>query len=98
MLGALRVITRSAPSLKCATGSSATYSCFPSSGARHLGLYINLEDDDEEEDDAGPSQWRSDDDGQGCSTWAAKDEPPSDNNDSDGAEDYDVFYHHLSMN
>jgi hypothetical protein len=29
--GALRVNTRSAPSLKCATGSSATFSYFPSS-------------------------------------------------------------------
>jgi hypothetical protein len=28
-----------------------------------LGLCVNLEDDD-----AGPSQWRGDDDGQGCST------------------------------
>jgi hypothetical protein len=66
--------------------------------ARRLGLCVNLEDDDEgEKDDAGPSQWhRGDNDGQGCSTWATKDEPPS--NDDDGDEDYNVFYRHLGMN
>jgi hypothetical protein len=35
-------------------------------------------------------------DGQGCSTWAAKDERPS--NDDDGDKDYDVFYRRLCMN
>jgi hypothetical protein len=64
-------------------------------------LCINLEDDNEEEDDdAGLSQWcHGGGNGQSCSTWAAKDEPPSnDNNDGDGDEDYDVFYRHLGMN
>jgi hypothetical protein len=62
--------------------------------ARHLGLCVNL-DDDEEEDDAGPS-WRrgGGDGGQGCSTWAPKDEP----SDDDDGGDYDVFYRHLGMN
>jgi hypothetical protein len=61
-----------------------------------LGLCVNLEDDD---DDAGPSQGRhGDGDGQGCSTWAAKDEPTSNDDETDGDEDYDVFYHHLGMN
>jgi hypothetical protein len=57
--------------------------------ALRLGLCVNLEDDD----DAGPSQWRGGDDGQGCSTWAAKDEAPS---DDDGG-DYDVFNQRLGM-
>jgi hypothetical protein len=34
--GALRVNTRSAPHIQCATGSSATYSCFSSSGEAFL--------------------------------------------------------------
>jgi hypothetical protein len=63
--------------------------------ALHLGLCVNLEEDDE--DDAGPSQWRSDDGGQGCNTWAAKDEPPSDDDDGGGA-NYDVSYQSLGMN
>jgi hypothetical protein len=65
--------------------------------ARRLGLCVNLEeeDDEEEDDDVGPSKWRGGDDGQGCSTWAAKDEPPS--HDGDGNEDYDVFYHRLGV-
>jgi hypothetical protein len=61
--------------------------------ARRLGLCVNLDDDD-----AGPS-WRRGGDGnggQGCSTWAPKDEP-SDNDDDDGG-DYNVFYHRLRMN
>jgi hypothetical protein len=62
--------------------------------ARRLGLCVNLEEDDEEED-VGPSQWRDGDSGQGCSTWAGKDEPPSDDDD-DGC-DYDVFYRCLGM-
>jgi hypothetical protein len=38
-------------------------------------------------------------DGQGCSTWAAKDEPPSNDDDGgDGDTDYDVFYRRLCMN
>jgi hypothetical protein len=47
--------------------------------ARRLGLCVNLEEDDEDndEDDAGLSQWRGGDGGQGCSTWASKDERPS---------------------
>jgi hypothetical protein len=63
-----------------------------------LGLCVNLEEEDadEEDDDAGPSRWRGGDDGQGCSTWSAKDEPPS-NDDDDGNEDYDIFYHRLGM-
>jgi hypothetical protein len=65
---------------------------------RRLGLCVNLEEDDDEDEDAGPSQWRGGNGGQGCSTWAAKDEPPSDNNDGDGVEDYDVFYRRLGMN
>jgi hypothetical protein len=52
---------------------------------RCLGLCVDLEDDDD--DDVGTSQWR-DNDSQGCSSWASKDEPLS---DDDGA-DYDVFY------
>jgi hypothetical protein len=49
--------------------------------ARCLGLCVNL-DEEEEEDDAGPSwRCRGGDGGQGCSTWAAKDEPPSDDDD-----------------
>jgi hypothetical protein len=59
-----------------------------------LGLCVNLEDDDE--DNAGPSEWRGGDDGQGCSTWAAKDDAPSDNGDDDGG-DYTVFYQRLDM-
>jgi hypothetical protein len=67
--------------------------------ARRLSLCVNLEDD-EEEDDAGPSQWRrGSGDGQGCSSWAAKDEPPSDDDDDgNGDEDYNVFYRLMSMN
>jgi hypothetical protein len=65
--------------------------------ARRLGLCVNL-DNNEEEDDADPSwRCRGGDGGQGCSTWAAKDEPPSDDDDG-GDEDYDVFYHRLGMN
>jgi hypothetical protein len=42
---------------------------------RRLNLYVNLADDDKE-DNAGPSwRHRGSDGGQGCSTWAAKDEP-----------------------
>jgi hypothetical protein len=65
--------------------------------ARRLGLCVNLEEEDadEEDDDAGPSRWRGGDDGQGCSTWPAKDEPPLD--DNDGNEDYDVFYRRLGI-
>jgi hypothetical protein len=44
-----------------------------------LGLCVNLEDDDE--DGAGLSQWRGGNDGQGCSTWAAKDGTLSDDDD-----------------
>jgi hypothetical protein len=36
---------------------------------------------DEDRDDAGPSQWRGSEAGQGCNTWAPKDEPPSDDDD-----------------
>jgi hypothetical protein len=55
---------------------------------RHLGLFVNLEDDKE----AGPSQCRGSG-GQGCSSWAAKAEPPSDDDDTD----YDVFYQRLGL-
>jgi hypothetical protein len=54
--------------------------------ARCLGLCVNLEDDN----DAGLSQWHGGDDGQGCSTWAAKNDAPSDDDD-------DVFYQRLGM-
>jgi hypothetical protein len=59
-------------------------------------LCVNLE---EEDDDAGPSRWRGGDGGQGgCSTWAAKNELPSDDEDnSNRNKDYDVFYRRLSM-
>jgi hypothetical protein len=60
---------------------------------RRLDLCVNLEEDD----DAEPSKWRSGDSGQGYSTWAAKDEPPSDEDDDDRNEDYDVFYRRLGM-
>jgi hypothetical protein len=50
--------------------------------ARRLGLCVNLENNDD--DDAGPSQWRGDDNGQGCITWAAKNDAPSDDDDDDG--------------
>jgi hypothetical protein len=64
--------------------------------ARRLGLCVNLDEDDE--DDAGPS-WRrgGGNGGQGCSTWAPKDEP-SDDDDNDDGGDYDVFYRRLGMN
>jgi hypothetical protein len=64
--------------------------------ARRLGLRVNLEEDEEEEG-AGPSEWRGSDAGQGCSTWAAKDVPPSYDDNGDGTEDYDIFYRRLSM-
>jgi hypothetical protein len=51
--------------------------------AFRLGLCVNLKDDDDE-DDASSSQWRGGYDGQGCNTWASKDEAPS-NDDDDGA-------------
>jgi hypothetical protein len=60
---------------------------------RRLGLCVNLD-----EDDAGPS-WRrggGSNGGQGCSTWAPKDEPSDDDNDDGG--DYNVFYRRLEMN
>jgi hypothetical protein len=59
---------------------------------RCLGLCINLEDDD---NDAGLSQWRGGDDGEGYSTWAVKNDAPSDDDDNGG--DYDVFYQRLGM-
>jgi hypothetical protein len=61
---------------------------------RRLGLCVNLDDD--EDDDAGLS-WRrgGDNGGQGCSTWAPKDEL-SDDDDDDG--DHDVFYRRLGLN
>jgi hypothetical protein len=50
---------------------------------------LEEDDDGEEDDDAGPSKWRGCDGGQGYSTWAAKDEPPSDDDDNgDGNKDY----------
>jgi hypothetical protein len=58
---------------------------------RRLGLCVNLKEDDEDEDDAVSSQWRGSDGGQGCSTWVAKDGPPSDDDD-DERTDYNVFY------
>jgi hypothetical protein len=58
--------------------------------ARRLSPFVNLDGDDA---DAGPSQWRGGDD-QDCSSWAAKAEPPSDDDDSG---DYDVFYQRLGM-
>jgi hypothetical protein len=64
--------------------------------ACRLGLCVNLDDDNE--DDAGPS-WRcggGGNGGQGCSTWAPKDEPSDD--DDDGGGDYNVFYRRLGMN
>jgi hypothetical protein len=61
---------------------------------RQLGLCVNLEEDNE--DDAGLRQWRGSDSGQGCSTWVAKDEPLS--YDDDGGSNYDVFYQRLGMN
>jgi hypothetical protein len=66
--------------------------------ARRLGLYVNL-DEEEEEDNTGPS-WRrgGGDGGQGYSTWATKDESPSDDNDDGGDEDYNVFSRRLGMN
>jgi hypothetical protein len=64
--------------------------------ARRLGLYVNLEDDDDE-DDAGLSQWRDSDNSQGCSTWAAKNDAPSDDDDDDDGGDYDFFYQRLGM-
>jgi hypothetical protein len=53
----------------------------------------------EDEYDASPS-WRRDggDGGQGCSTWAPKDEPSDDDDDDGGDEDYDIFYRRLGMN
>jgi hypothetical protein len=53
----------------------------------------------DQEDDAGQSWCRhGSDGGQGCSTWEAKDEPPSDNDDNGGDKDYNVFYRRLGMN
>jgi hypothetical protein len=60
--------------------------------ARRLGFVVNLEDKD---DEAGPSQRRGDS-GQGYSSWAAKAEPASEDDDGGGA-DYDVFYQRLGM-
>jgi hypothetical protein len=57
--------------------------------ARRLSPFVNLDGDDV---DAGPSQWRGGDD-QDCNSWAAKAEPPSD----DDSGDYDVFYQRLDM-
>jgi hypothetical protein len=62
--------------------------------ARRLGPYVNLKEDDDD-NDVIPSQWRSGD-GQGYSSWAAKAEPPSKDDDNDG-DDYDVFYRCLGM-
>jgi hypothetical protein len=56
-----------------------------------LGLCVNLDEDDE--DNADPSS----DSGEGCSTWASKDKPSSDDG-NDGGANYDVFYQHLDMN
>jgi hypothetical protein len=66
----------------------------PRRSTRRLGLCINLEENDE--DAAGPSQWSIGDGSQGCSTWAAKDDPPSDADDDEGT-DYDVFYELVGM-
>jgi hypothetical protein len=65
--------------------------------ARRLGLCVNLEEDDEDndEDDVSPNWWRGSNGGQGCSTWASKDEPPSDNDNGDA--DSFVFYQRLGM-
>jgi hypothetical protein len=55
--------------------------------AHCLGFLINLENNDD--DEAGPSQ-RCGDNGLGCSSWAAKAKPTSDNEDNgDGGAYYD---------
>jgi hypothetical protein len=56
--------------------------------ARRFSPFVNLDGDDA---DTGPSQWRDGDD-QDCSSWAAKAEPSSDDDD---IVVNDVFYQRM---